>query len=408
MEVLHQRCAGLDVHKKVVVACVRIAEGSRVTRELKEFGTSTRELYTLLEWLQSLHVTHVAMEATGVYWKPVWHILEGHLELVLGNAKEIKNVPGRKSDVKDATWIADLLAHGLIRGSFVPPTEIQELRDLTRTRSQLTKERSRHVLRLQKVLEDANLKLDSVVSDLVGVTGRAILEALVRGETDPKKLARLAHPRLKATPRELQEALFGRVREHHRFMLELHLRQVDALDRAIERIEGRTAELLRPFEDVVERLQTIPGIKGITAAVVLAEIGMEMNRFPTSSHLVSWACLAPTQNESAGKRGSTRTRKAKWLKATLIQAGWAGSRKKNTYLNAQFHRIRSRRGAKKAVIAVAASMLTAAYHIIRDGVEYQDLGADYFQRQDRSRAAQRLVKRLGSLGYAVQIQPLAA
>jgi transposase len=408
MEVIHPRCAGLDVHKDSVVACVRIAVGRKVERELQEFGTTTTELLRLSEWLHSHGVTDVALEATGVYWKPVWHVLEGQFKLILGNAKEIKNVPGRKSDVKDATWIADLLAHGLIRGSFVPPEPIQELRDLTRTRKQLVKERSQHVQRIQKVLEDANVKLASVASDILGVSGRAILHAIIEGESDPRKLARLADGRLQATRRELEEALLGTIRDHHRFLLRLHLRQILELDVSIDQVERRLEEVLVPFEEVVKRLKTIPGVKGTTAAVLLAEIGNDMSQFPSAGHLVSWAGLSPGQNESAGKRRSTRTRKTHWLKATLVQAAWSAAREKETYLNAQFHRIRARRGSKKAVLAVGASMLTAAYYMIKDGTEYQDLGAEYFQRRDRRKAANRLVSRLQKMGYVVQLQPVAA
>lgn len=408
MEVIHPRCAGLDVHKDTVVACVRLAEGSRVERHLAEFGTTTSELYRLLEWLQSHTVTQVGMEATGVYWKPVWHVLEGEIDLLLGNAKEIRNVPGRKSDVNDATWLADLLAHGLIRGSFVPGEPIQELRDLTRTRKQLTRQRSQHVQRLQKILEDANVKLASVVSDVLGVSGRAILNAIVAGERDPKKLAKLGDGRLHASQAQLQEALFGRIRDHHRFMLRLHLSQIDAVDDAILQLERRVAQLLTPFEDIVERLQTVPGLKEIASAVTLAEIGNDMSRFPTAGHLVSWACLSPQLDESAGKRRSTRTRKAQWLKTTLVQAAWAAVRKRDTYLYAQFHRIRARRGAKKAIIAVAASILTAAYHIIRDGTTYHDLGLDHFTKWDQRKAANRLVRKLENMGYVVQLGPLAA
>lgn len=407
MEVLHPKCAGLDVHKDSVVACARVVSGGKVARSIETFGTTTRDLLRLLEWLQSHQVTHVAMEATGVYWKPVWHVLAGELALVLANAKEIKNVPGRKTDVNDATWIADLLAHGLIRGSFVPDEPIRELRDLTRTRKQLVAERTQHVQRLQKVLEDANVKLASVVSDILGVSGRAMLEAMIRGQRDPAKLAELADGRLKATRSQLENALTGRVRDHHRFMLRLHLGQIDGLDHAIATVEGRVEDVLLPFAATVARLKTIPGIKDVAAAVLLAEIGHDMTKFPTAGHLVSWACLAPRNDESAGKRRSTRTRKGDWLKATLIQAAWAAVREKNTYLNAQFHRIRARRGAKKAVLAVAASMLTAAYYIIKNETEYQDLGADYFQRRDRGAAAIGLVQRLRKMGYEVELRAVA-
>lgn len=408
MEVLYARAAGLDVHKETVVAGVRLARGAEVERHVETFGTTTRELLRLVEWLSAHGVMQVGLEATGVYWKPVWHVLEGHFPLILGNAQEIRNVPGRKTDASDAAWLADLVAHGLIRSSFVPPEPIQELRDLTRTRTQLVRERSQHVQRIQKVLEDANVKLSSVVSDLLGVSGRAILEAIVRGESEPTRLAALAHARLKASKAELEEALEGRVREHHRFLLRLHLRQIDALESSVALLEQRVEELLLPFADLVRRLQTIPGVGEAVASVLLAEIGADMSAFPTAAHLVSWTGLAPRQDMSAGKRRSSRTRKGKWAKAVLVQAAWAAVRQKEpTYLKAQFYRLRARRGAKKAIVAVAASIVTAAYHIIRDGSAYQDLGGDYFQRRDQERHAFRLVERLQKLGYVVQLQTAA-
>lgn len=415
MEVLYPRCAGLDVHKENVVASARLQKGREITREVREFATTTRGLIALLKWLLSHGVTHVGMEATGVYWKPVWHILEGHFDLVLGNAREIKNVPGRKTDVADATWIADLLAHGLIRGSFVPPQAIQELRDLTRTRKQLVRERSRHVQRIQKVLEDANVKLQSVVSDVLGASGRAMLEAMVRGEEDPTRLAALADPRLKATRAELVEALEGRVTDHHRFMLTLHLGQIEAADRALEVLDQKTQEVLDqkrgegfgPFRPLEERLMTIPGVKELTARVILAEIGMDMSRFPTAGHLVSWARLCPGHDESAGKKRTSKSRPGGWLKTTLVQAAWGAVRKKDHYLHAQFVRIKSRRGSKKAILAVAASMLTAAYHMLQNENDYSDLGADYFQRRDRHKNANRLVRRLQELGYEVDVRAAA-
>jgi transposase len=408
MEILHAKCAGLDVHKRNVVACVRLVRGREVEQHIEEFGTLTPDLLRLLDWLRSFGVTHVAMEATGVYWRPVWHILEGEFDLTLANPHEVKNVPGRKTDVKDAAWLADLLAHGLIRSSFVAPEPIAELRDLTRTRKQMVGERSQHVQRIQKVLEDANVKLASVVSDIMGVSGRAILEAIVRGVSDADRLAKLADGRLRASRQDLIAALTGRVREHHRFMLRLHLDQIKALDQAISTLEHRVQSVLVPFTDLVERLQTIPGIKEVVAAVLLAEIGVDMSKFPTAAHLISWACLCPGNDESAGKRRSTRTRKALWLKATLVQAAWAAVRQRDTYLHAQFHRIRARRGGKKAILAVAASMLTAAYFIIKNGVTYHDHGADYFQRRDKTKVARRLVQRLQNLGYSVELKPLAA
>lgn len=408
MEVLHRKAAGLDVHKDTVVACVRLARGSKVDRHVETFGTTTRELLRLLEWLSSHEVSCVAMEATGVYWKPVWHVLEGQFKLVLANAHEVKNVPGRKTDVNDATWIADLVAHGLIRSSFVPPEPIQELRDMTRTRTQLVRERSKHVQRIQKVLEDANVKLSNVISDILGVSGRRIITALIQGETNPERLAELGDGRLKASKKELAEALEGRVREHHRILLRLHLSQIDALNSSVDVLEKRIEELLVPFADVVRRLKTIPGMRDVVVPVLIAEIGTDMSVFPTAGHLVSWTGLSPRQDVSNGKRRSTRTKKGKWAKTAVVQAAWAAVREKEpTYLTAQYHRIRSRRGAKKAIVAVGASMVTAAYHIIKNGTEYQDLGADYFHRRDNNGHAFRLVQRLQNMGYVVTLQTAA-
>ena len=362
MDVVYPRCAGLDVHQKTVVVCARVAEGPRVQREVHTFGTTTEALLALAEWLAARAITHVALESTGVYWKPVWHVLEGQCELILANAMHIRNIPGRKSDVNDATWIADLLAHGLIRGSFVPPAPIQELRDLTRTRKQLVREIGRHTLRLQKTLEDANIKLTGLLSDVLGKSGRAILAALVTGERDPERLAALAGERLKATRAELVAALHGRVTPHHRFMLQLHLTQIAALEAAVQELDARVEAALAPFRAVVDRLITIPGVSQIVARVLVAEIGPDLSRFPTAGHLVSWAGLCPRLHESAGKRLSTRVRPGTpWLKTTLVQAAWAAVRTKRSYLQAQFLRLKSRRGPKKAIIAVAASMLTAVY-----------------------------------------------
>jgi transposase len=405
MEVLYPRCAGLDVHAGSVTACARIATGATVTYEHRAVSTTTRGLLELAEWLTAHGCTHVAMEATGVYWKPVWHVLEEHFALVLANAMHIRNVPGRKSDINDATWIADLLAHGLIRSSFVPPAPIQELRDLTRTRRQLVHEVARHVLRIQKTLEDANLKLTQVMSDIVGVSGRAILSALIDGETDPDRLADLTRGRLKATRADLRAALHGRVTDHHRFMIKLHLTQIDALETAVAAIEARIGDALGPFRAAVSLLTTMPGLSETTARVIIAEIGTDMTRFPSVGHLISWAGFCPRLDESAGKRRSTRTRQsAPWLKPTLINAAWAATRKKDSYLRAQFLRIKSRRGAKKAILAVASSMLTAAYFMLRDGVEYHDLGARHFEQRDKEQLAKRLLQRLRDLGVAVEVK----
>jgi transposase len=360
------------------------------------------------DWLTGHGVTHIAMEATGVYWKPVWHVLEGSFELVLANAMHIKNVPGRKTDVNDAMWIADLLAHGLIQSSFVPPEAVQELRALTRTRKQLVREKASHVQRIDKVLQDANLKLGSVLTDIMGQSGRAILSAIVAGEADPSKLASLVNTRVKASQNALREALRGRVTKHHRFLLELHLGQVDALDNAIAKLDTEVGYSLEPFRAAVELVKTIPGVSDVAASVIVAEIGTDMSRFPTAGHLVSWAGLCPRSDESAGKRRSTRTRKsATWLKTVLIQCGWAASRTKKSYLGAQFRRLRARRGPKKAVVAVAASILTATYYMLTRQTTYNDLGPDYFEGANREKLASRLVRKLGNLGFAVELKEVA-
>lgn len=401
MQVLFARCAGLDVHKDTIVACVRCVSAP-VHQEVRSFGTTTAQLLALADWLGEHGCTHVAMEATGVYWKPVWHILEDEFELVLANAAHIRNVPGRKTDVNDAMWIADLLAHGLIRSSFVPPAAIQELRDLTRTRKQLVREIAQHSLRIQKVLEDANLKLGSVLSDVLGRSGRAMLEAIVAGETNPERLAELALGTARNKTAALREALRGRITEHHRTMLKLHLEVVNALQRSLLELDATVGKALTPIKQRARLLTTMPGVSDLTARVMVAEIGVDMSRFPSSGHLVSWAGLCPRNDESAGKRRSTRVRRSgTWLKTALVTAAWAAIRVNDSYLRAQFLRIKARRGAKKAILAVAASMLTAAYFMLRDGVEYLDLGADHFDRHDRTKTIRRLLKRLADLGCNV-------
>jgi transposase len=409
MNVLHERCAGLDVHKQTVVACRRVTAAARVVREVRSFPTTTRGLLGLADWLREVGCTQVAMESTGVYWKPVWHVLEGEFELVLANAAHIKNVPGRKSDVNDATWIADLLAHGLIRSSFVPPEPIQELRDLTRTRKQLVREAVQHKQRIQKVLEDANVKLDSVVSDLLGASGRRMLRAMIAGEQDPDKLAALASEQLSASRDTLAEALHGRVTGHHRFLLKQHLDMVEHLEKTVGEFEAQIEAALEPFRAVIERLVTIPGVSATAASMIVAEIGVDMRRFPTVGHLISWAGLCPGLNQSAGKVKSRTLRNgAPWLKTMLVQSAWAASRKQDGYLRSQFLRIKSRRGPKKAIMAVAASILTAAYHLVRDPVPYKELGPVYLLRLDHERAAVRLTQRLRALGYEVEIKKVAA
>jgi transposase len=410
MEVLYQRCCGLDVHKETVTACLRVMSGGEVVREVRTFETTTVSLMALSEWLAENGCTHVAMEATGVYWKPVWHILDdGDFQLILANASHVKNVPGRKTDVNDATWLADLLAHGLIRASFVPDTQTQELRTLLRTRKQLVREKSSHILRVQKTLEDANIKLDSVITDVMGMSGRAMIEALIAGESNPAKLARLANYRLRASQEKLREALRGRVTKHHRFLLRLHLNQIDGLHASIATIDQQVQADIAPFRVAVEHVTSIPGVSDIGAQVIVSEIGTDMSRFPSEGHLISWAGMCPRNDESAGKRRSNRVRKgAPWLKTTLVQCAWAAVRKKDSYLKAQFLRIKARRGPKKAIMAVAASILTAIYHMLKDGTLYQDLGSNHFQSRSKGQQTKRLVKRLADLGYDVALTPQAS
>jgi len=404
MEVIHKRCAGGDVDAKRIVVCVRIARDRRVHRETRTFETTTKGLLALADWLEESRCTHILLESTGVYWRPVYHILSERLTVVLANAAEVKNVPGRKSDVNDATWIADLMAHGLMRGSFVPPRSTQEQRDLTRTRKQLVREVVQHTQRIQKVLADANINISSIVTDTLGRSGRAILDAIAVGETDPEKLVCLLNVRVKKDRLTAREALSGRVTEHHRFMVQLHLRQIDALQAAIGGLDTRLQQVFTAHRDEMQRLTDIPGVSQRTAEIILSEIGTDMRRFETAGHLRSWAGLCPRLDESAGKRRSTRVRNGNvWLKTTLVQAAWAAMRKKDTYLRTQFLRLQTRRGPKKAAVAVAASILTISYNLLRDGSTYQDLGPNYFDERDRSRVAKRLLRRLTDLGLDVHV-----
>jgi transposase len=420
MEVLHERVAGLDVHQATIVACVRIMAGTKAMRECRSFATTTAGLLDLLAWLAEQRCSHVAMEATGVYWKPVWNILsDGDFDLLVANAAHIKNVPGRKTDMNDAMWIADLAACGLIKASFVPEESIQELRSLMRTRKQLSREQTRHVQRIQKTLEEANIKLGSVICEVMGVSGRRMIEAMIAGVRDPRKLAALAHRQIKATSKELYDALHGRLTDHHRFLLELHIGQYDVLSAAIERIDRQVDAVIAKMDEevaagqasfraLITLLCTIPGVSTLAAITILAEIGRDMSRFPTAGHLVAWAGLCPGHNESAGKRKSSRLRKgAPWLKTMLVQCAWAAKRKKNSYYRAQFNRLCGRRGPQKAICAVAASLLTAIYHMLKDGTEHQDLGIAYFDHRSIEVRTKRLVAQLATLGYQVQLQPLA-
>jgi transposase len=410
MDTLFPRCAGIDVHKSNVVVCARTTDGSGKPREeARTFATMTANLLALADWLADLGVTHVAMESTGVYWKPVFHLLEGRFTVILVNAQHIKQVPGRKTDVKDCQWIAQLLQHGLLKASFVPPEPIRELRDLTRQRTQLIGERASAANRIQKVLEDANIKLAGVATDVLGVSGRDMLEALIAGETDPAKLADLARKRLREKIPALRLALHGHVTAHHRFLLRLHLDHITQLEELIGRLGARIEEALAPFAEAVQRLQTIPGISQRTAETVVAEVGPDGGPFATAEHLASWAGMCPGNDESAGKRRSGRSTKGnRWLKRILVQAAWAASRTKDTYLAAQYRRLAKRRGRKKALVAVGHTLLVIIYHVLKRGTSYAELGADYLDRLEPERLTRQLVNRLEKLGHKVTLEPAPA
>jgi transposase len=407
MELLYPCCCGLDVHKDTVVAClVRPSGEAQRAKEIRTFGTTTGELLALGGWLQGAGCTHVAMESTGVYWKPVYNLLEGHFRLVVANAAHIKNLPGRKTDVSDAEWIADLLGHGMLRASFIPDRQQMELRDLTRTRAKLVDERSAAVRRVQQVLEDANIKLSGVATDIMGVSGRAILEALLAGNTDPALLAELARGRLRRKRDRLEQALSGRMSDHHRLLITTHLEIVDALDEAIDRLSGAIEEKMRPFEEELARLDTIPGVGRRTAEIIIAEIGLDMTRFATSGHLASWAGMCPGNNESAGKRKGGRTRKGSiWLKRALTEAARAAARRRSCYLAAQYRRLVVRRGAKKAAIAVGHSILVIAYNLLKKGEAYRDHDPARYDERRRKHIFQRAMQQLDALGYQVSLTP---
>lgn len=403
MEVLYPRCCGLDVHQKTVVACVMTPEG----KETRTFKTMTGELLELADWLAAKGTTHVAMESTGVYWRPVYNLLEPlGFTLLVVNAQHIKAVPGRKTDMKDAEWMAQLLRHGLLRGSFIPNRVQRELRELTRYRRSLVRQRAQVVNRIQKVLEGANIKLSSVASNVVGVSGRAMLEAIIRGVEDCQVLAALAKGRLRSKRPALEEALRGFVGPHQRLLLQSQLRHLDFLDEEIARINKEIAERMCPFEESLERLDGIPGMGRRTAEEVLSEIGGDVSRFPTAAQLASWAKVCPGNNESAGKRKSARTGHGNlWLRDTLVEAAWAAARTRGTYLAAQYHRLAARRGAKRAIIAVAHTILVIVYSLLRNGSNYQDLGPNYFDERDHRSTLRRSVQRIERLGYQVVLQP---
>jgi transposase len=410
METLYPRCAGIDVHKNSVTVCVRRCDRpGKAVEEVRTFGTMTSDLLVLSDWLAQRRVSHVAMESTGVYWKPVFNILEGHFQVILVNAEHIKKVPGRKTDVQDCQWIAQLLQYGLLKASFIPPEPIRELRDLTRQRTQLIGERSAAANRIHKVLEDANIKLGSVATDVLGASGRDMLEALIAGQTDPEQLADLARKRLRAKIPELRRALHGRVTEHHRFLLRMHLDHITHLDELIGRLSARVEELMAPLAEAQERLATIPGVNQRVAETVVAEIGSHMEQFPTARHLASWAGMCCGNNESAGKRRSGRTTKGnRWLKRTLVQAAWAASHSKGTYLAAQYRRLARRRGRKRALVAVGHTLLVIIYHVLKRGAVYTELGPEFLDRLEPGRLTRQLVRRLESLGHKVTLEPAPA
>ena len=402
MEVLYRVCCGLDVHKKTVVACLRFpGPNGKRAEEVRTFGTTTRELLKLADWLTAAGCTHIAMESTGVYWRPVYQILEGAFQLLLVNAQHVKMVPGRKTDIKDCQWIAQLLEHGLLRSSFVPPAPLRELRELTRYRRQLIEEHTREVNRVHKLLETANIKLGDVASDVFGASGRAMLKALIAGERDAATLADLARGLLRKKDAQLREALMGRVTDHHIFMLQGLLHHVEFLDRQIALFDARIEEQTRPFAAALERLDTITGVARRSAEQIVAELGDDMSRFPTAAHAASWTGICPGNNESAGKRKSGKTRKGnRWLRATLVECARGAVRARDSYLAAQYHRIARRRGDKKAIVAVGHSILVAAWHVLRDGVAYRDLEPGYFDRLNRERLIRHYTRRLAELGVA--------
>lgn len=415
MEVIVARVAGLDVHKDTVTACVRVPDpGGERRQQVREFRTFTHDLRRLRAWLIDHAVTHVAMEATGVYWRPVWHVLEDlvGVELLLVNAYHVKNVPGRKTDVSDAAWLAQLLECGLLKGSFVPPPVIARLRDLTRYRKKLVEARASETQRIQKLLEDAGIKLDSVVSDVLGKSAREMLDALIAGVRDPRMLAEMARTRMRPKIPELRLALEGRFSEHHALMCEMHLAHVDHLTASIARLDDEIDEVMAPFGDHAHRLQTIPGVGKRTAEVIVAEIGVDMSRFPNAAHLASWAGMCPGNHESAGKRRSGRARKGNQaLRTALCEAAWAAARTKDTYLSAQFRHLRRRFGKggdNKAVFALGHTMLVIAWHLLSNDCDYEDLGGDYFARRNDAEARKRyLIRQLEALGQRVTVESAA-
>jgi transposase len=408
MEVVHPRCAGLDVHKKSISACIRIYEGGKVQKLEQRFGTFTAQLEELADWIEEHQVTHVSMEATGVYWKPVWNVLEGRFELTLVNPQHVKALSGKKFDRRDASHLADLTQHGLVQGSFVPSQEIRQLRDLTRNRARIVQETVRIKNRIHKILEEANIKLGSVATDIFGVSGRLMLQQLIAGEQDATKLAGLARGRLKQKHSELLQALTGKFNDHHRRMLDRLLRALQTREREIAEDERDIRASVEPFGKAVQAWLQLPGIEEVTAWSLVAEMGPDMAPFDTAEQLASWACVCPGNHESAGKQRSGKTRKGNpWLRHAISEAAWGASKTKKSYFHAQYHRICARRGDQRAILAVAHTMIVVGFHLIKFGYQYKDLGADFFDRKNREHTARRAVKRLTALGYKVTLEETA-
>jgi transposase len=407
MQVMIERCCGLDVHQETVVACVLTgAPGLRPRKEVRTFRTMTRELEALRDWLEAMGVTHVGMESTGVYWRPVYAVLEGHFELIVGNARHIRNVPGRKTDVKDAEWIADLVRHGLIAKSFVPPPPLRELRDLLRYRRKLVESQAAERNRLLRLLETANIKLASVATDVFGVSGQAMLKALIAGNASPEAMARLAKGRLRSKHDDLVLALEGRMEDQHRFLLTMQLRRLEAAEQDIEVLDLRIAERLEPYSMQHVLLMQIPGVDWVVAAALIAEIGVDMSVFLSVHHLAAWAGVCPGNHESAGKQKSGRARKGNvHLRTMLVNAATSASRTRRTYLRDKYHRLKARRGAARAALAIAHKILVSAYHMLATGMAYRELGEAYLDQIDQTRTAANLKRRLERLGYIVTLQP---
>jgi transposase len=408
MKAIVEKCCGLDVHKRTIVACLLVGKPEEEPRKtVRTFSTMTRGLLECRDWLEEEGCTHVAMESSGVYWKPVFNILEDSMEVILTNAKDIKNLPGRKTDVRDCEWIAELLRYGLIKGSFIPPRPIRELRDLTRYRRKLIQLRSSELNRIDKILEDANIKLSSVVSNLNGLSVQNMIHHLIKGDMSPEEIAELARGRLRKKVTELEKALEGHLRGHHRLILKLSVQMIASYDEAIDKLNHEIDKRIEPYREEFERLQSIPGVKKKTAECIIAEIGVDMSRFPSHAHISSWAGVSPGNNESAGKRYSGRvTHGNKWLKGALTEAAWAASKAKGTYLQARYQRLVSRRGKKRAALAIAHTILIMAYHIIKEQCPYRELGADYFDRLNEQRLIKRLKSRIETLGYKVDVKKL--